>query len=321
VGHHALSFLQALRDPAGWVVHLVVGVLTHFVDGARHDVEHVLQRYLFTTIDTSVAGARAYTDNPPLRHMTLGVALAMDVLLVAVLIFGLLRGMFEHTSYRARYSLKVLLPKLLVAVALVHFSLPLTQMAIDLDNALGHVAIGLGDGMHVDGLPWSSSLSAPLIANMSASQDVFHAVFVVAMVIALVMLVLAYVVRYALLAVLIVMSPLAAVCTILPDTRSYARTWLRLFLVTVFMQAVQLVVLRVAVTFAFDNSGFGLVQTFYGIATLFLLLKVPGALNTASHLETKGKTLGHHLERAIGHAVHPAHRAASAAHGATHRSS
>jgi hypothetical protein len=47
---------------------------------------------------------------------------------------------------------------------------------------------------------------------------------------------------------------------------------------------------------------------------LVLLLKVPGALNTASHLETKTKTLGHHLERAVRHAVHPAgaaHRVAS----------
>jgi hypothetical protein len=303
---HALAFLQALRDPAGWVVHLVVGVLTHFVDGARHDVESVLQRYLFSTIDTSVPGARAFTDNPPLRHLTFGMALAMDVLLAGVLLFGALRSIFEHTSYRARYSLRVILPRVMVAVALVHFSLPLTQMAIDLDNALGQVAMGLGGEMHVDGLPWSSSLGAPLVANMSATQDIFHAVFVVALVIALVLLVLSYVVRYALLSVLVVLSPVAALCTVLPDTRNYARSWLRLFMVTVFMQAVQLVVLRVALTLAFDNAGFGLVQTFYGLATLVLLLKVPGALNTASHLETKTKTLGHHLERALKHAVHPA---------------
>jgi hypothetical protein len=303
---HALAFLQALRDPAGWVVHLVVGVLTHFVDGARHDVESVLQRYLFSTIDTSVPGARAFTDNPPLRHLTFGMALAMDVLLAGVLLFGALRSIFEHTSYRARYSLRVILPRVMVAVALVHFSLPLTQMVIDLDNALGQVAMGLGGAMHVDGLPWSSSLGAPLVANMSATQDIFHAVFVVGLVVALVLLVLSYVVRYALLSVLVVLSPVAALCTVLPDTRNYARSWLRLFMVTVFMQAVQLVVLRVALTLAFDNAGFGLVQTFYGLATLVLLLKVPGALNTASHLETRTRTLGHHLERALKHAVHPA---------------
>jgi len=312
---HALAFLQALRDPAGWVVHLVVGLLTHFIDGARHDVENALQRYLFSTVDTTVPYARDFTGNPSLRHLTFGMALAMDVLLVGVLLFGLLRGIFEHTSYRARYSLKVLLPRLMLAVALVHFTLPLTQMVIDLDNALDQVAMGLAGGMHVDGLPWSSSLSAPLVANLSVTQDIFHAVFVVGLVIALVLLVLSYVVRYALLSVLIVVAPAAALCSVLPDTRAYARSWLRLFMVTVFMQAVQLIVLSVAMTLAFDNPGFGLVQTLYGLATLVLLLKVPGALNTASHLETKTKTIGHHLERAMRHAVHTT----STAHGAGRR--
>lgn len=305
------SVLQALRDPTGWMLHLVVGLLTHFVDGARSDIEHVLDRYLFSTVDTSVAHGRAFTDNPSLRHLNLGMALAMDLVLAAVLVVGLLRGIFEHTSFRARYSLKVLLPRIMVAVVLIHFSLPLMQMGIDLDNALAGVAAGLGGSMHVDGLPWSASLSAPLVAHMSVTQDIFHAVFAVALVIALVLLVLAYVIRYAMLAVLVVIAPMAAICTALPDTRGYARTWLRLFMVTVFMQAVQLVVLRVATTFAFDSEGVGLVQTLYGLATLFIMLKVPGALNTASHMETKAKTMGHHVQRAVKHAVHPVHHAAS----------
>jgi hypothetical protein len=321
VGAHVAGFLQGLRDPAGWVLHLVVGVLTHFVDGARHDIEIVLQRYLFTTLDTSVPYTRAFTDNPPLRHMNFGMALAMDVLLAAVLVFGLLRSLFEHQSFRARYSLKVMIPRLMAAIVFVHFSLPLVQMGIDLDNALGHVALGLGDAMHVDGMPWSAALSAPVVAQMSATQDIFHAVFAVGLVVALVLLVLAYIVRYALLSVLVVVAPLAALCTVLPETRGYARTWLRLFMVTVFMQAVQLIVLRVAVTLAFDTTGAGLVQTLYGLATLVLLLKVPGALNTASHMETKAKTLAHHLERAVHHAIHPtssaSHRSSSSS--TTHR--
>jgi len=317
VHHTAASILQALRDPIGWVLHLVVGLLTHFVDGARNDIERVLDRYLFSTVDTSVVAPRAFTDNPSLRHLNLGIALAMDVLLAAVLVFGLLRSMFER-SMRARYSLKVLIPRLMVAIVLIHFSLPLAQMGIDLDNALGRVALGLGDTMQVGGLPWSASLSAPTVQQMSVTQDIFHAVFVVGLVIALVMLVLAYVVRCAMLAVLVVVAPVAALCTALPDTRSYARTWLRLFMVTVFMQAVQLIVLRVAMTVSVGGEGSGLVQTLYGLATLLLLLKVPGALNTASHLETKGKTLSHHLERAVKHAVHP--HTAAAHHVATRKS-
>jgi hypothetical protein len=166
------SVLQALRDPVGWVLHLVVGLLTHFVDGARNDIERVLDRYLFSTVDTSVHQVRAFTDNPPLRHLNFGLAVAMDLVLAAVLVFGLLRSMFEHTSYRARYSLKVLLPRLMVAIVLVHFSLPLMQMLIDLDNALSRVAANLGGSLTVGSLPWSAALSAPQVQHMSLTHPI-----------------------------------------------------------------------------------------------------------------------------------------------------
>ena len=119
--------------------------------------------------------------------------------------------------------------------------------------------------------------------------------------------IVADVVRHALLCVLIVLAPLAALCTVLPDTRGHARGWLRLFGVTVLMQPVQLIVLRVAEVAAVDEGG-GLVQSLYALATLFLMLKVPGALNVAAHLETKAETLGHRLERSIRRAtIHHGH--------------
>jgi hypothetical protein len=300
------GLLPGFLDPLSMFVHLLSGALGHFVDGARADIEGVLQRYLFRTVDTSAAEPRALTDNPGLRRLNLGLAVACDLLLTVVLVLASLRGIFERTGYRARYSLKVMLPRLLLAIVLVHFSLPLLGMALDLDNALCAVALSLGAELHVDGLPWSPVIGAPAVARLSIGQDLFHAVFAVAVVIALVILVLAYVVRHALLCVLIVVAPLAAICTVLPDTRGHARGWMRLFTVTVAMQPVQLIVLRVAEVVAVDAGG-GLVQSLYALATLFLMLKVPGALNVAAHLETKAETIGHRLERSVHHAVHHGH--------------
>jgi Conjugal transfer protein TrbL len=168
------------------------------------------------------------------------------------------------------------------------------------------VAQSLGDELRIDGLPWSPVIGPPAVSRMSLSQDLFHAVFAVAVVIALVILVLAYVVRHALLSVLIVVAPLAALCTALPDTRGYARGWMRLLSVTVLMQPVQLIILRVAEVVAVDPEG-GLVQSLYALATLFLMLKVPGALNVAAHLETKAETLGHRLQRSVVRAVRHGH--------------
>ena len=302
----AAALLSPLRDPLGGFVHLLTGALTHFVDGARADLERVLQRYLFRTIDTTAAGTRALTDNPGLRRLNLGLVVAADLLLTAVLIVACLRGIFERQGIRPRYSLKAVMPRLLLAIVLVHFSLPLLAMALDLDNALCAVAQSLGDELRVDGLPWSPVIGTPAVTRMSLGQDLFHAVFAVAVVIALIILVLAYVVRHALLCVLIVVAPLAALCTVLPDTRGHARSWMRLLSVTLLMQPVQLIILRVAQVVAVDSGG-GVVQSIYALATLFLMLKVPGALNVAAHLETKAETIGHRLERSALRAVHHGH--------------
>src|SRR2546421_2892346 len=299
------GLLQALRDPLGSFVHLLTGSLSPFVEGARAEIEVVLQRYLFSTVDYSVPGGRPVTANPSLARLNLGLALVTDALVAGVLLFACLRSMWER-SYRARYSLKLMLPKLMLAIVLAHFSLPFMQMAIDFDNAMARAILTLGDGIRVDDLPWSPALSHEAVQHMTVADDLFHAVFTVVLVVAVVILVLAYVLRYALLGVLIVVAPLAGLSTALPETRGYARTWLRLFLVTALMQPVQLIVLRVATVLAFDPSG-GLVQTLYALATLFLMLKVPGALNTASHLETKAETIAHHMEHSLRRAIHQTH--------------
>ena len=301
------ALLDTLRHPGQAFVEMLADAVAKFVDGARAEIERELDKYLFTTVDLTGGAPRAVTDNPALRGLNLRLALAGDVLVGAVVLYASLRSMWEH-SVRARYALKAVLPRLLLALVLMHTSLPFMQMAIDLDNALCHVAVEAGGSLGTASMPWAPAISPDAVKHISATQDLFHAFFSVALVVALVILVLAYILRHALLGVLIVVAPLAALCTALPDTRTYARTWLRLFLVTVFMQAVQLVVLRVAVEVAADAGG-GLAQTLEGLATLFLMLKVPGALNTASHLETKAETLAKHAEKAVRKVIVPHHTA------------
>ncbi|MFN2569922.1 MAG: conjugal transfer protein TrbL family protein, partial [Candidatus Dormibacteria bacterium] len=287
-----------------------VGLLGQFLDGARGDITRVLDRYLFSTVDPSGPGGHPLTDNPGLRRLTGGLMVAADTIMTAVVVFASMRSLFEQST-ASKYLLKATIPRVLLAVVLIHSSLMLSQLFIDLNNALSHVALSLGDTLKSDNLPWSDSLSAPAISRLRTSQDVFHSLFAVGLVVALVILVLAYVVRAALLNVLIVTAPLAGLCTVLPETRGYARMWTRLFLTTVFMQATQLIVLRVASVTALDHDG-SIVQTLYGISTLYIMLKVPGALNTASHWETKAKTMGHSLERSLRRAMnggHPIHRA------------
>src|SRR5947209_1965965 len=171
---------------------MLAEAISKFVDGARRDIEQVLAERLFSTVDASGSSPRPFTENPGLRRLNLGMALAADILVAAVLLFASVRAMWEHQSYRARYSLRVVLPRVLLAVVLMHFSLPFMQMVIDLNNALCQVALSLGDQLRVDGMPWSPAISQAAVQRMNVEQDLFHAVFAVVVVVALIILLLSY---------------------------------------------------------------------------------------------------------------------------------
>jgi hypothetical protein len=149
-------------------------------------------------------------------------------------------------------------------------------------------------------------MSPATVSNIQGSQDLFHAVFALGVVVAVVILVLSYVIRTAMLDILIVLAPLAALCSVLPDTRRYASTWLRLFMVAVFMQAVQLIILRVAMAVGF-GAGSGIAESLFALAILWIVLKVPGTLHSASHVETHARTAMRHVNRSMHRALAPAH--------------
>ena len=300
---------HAVTDPVGFLLSAAVGLIAHLVAMAGTEMSSVLDRFLFRTVDPT-APARAITANPAVATLNRSLAIAVDALVGLVILVSALRSIFER-SLHARYDLKVVLPRVLLAVVLAHGSLLFAQMAVDLNNALCGIAESLGGPLTGDNLPWAPSTAPVTLAQVVTGNDLFQALLLVGLVVAVVILVLTYVVRTALLNVLLVTAPLAALLNVLPETRGHARTWLRLFTGTLFMQAVQLIVLRVAVATEFDSTG-GLVSTIYALATLWLVLKVPGAMSTGLHLESKAHTVLHTLERSARRALLPAHAHAHA---------
>jgi hypothetical protein len=97
--------------------------------------------------------------------------------------------------------------------------------------------------------------------------------------------------------VLCASAPLAGIAWILPETRAFGRQWLRLLVVALFMQFIQLLVLRTAVALAFARSH-GVAGMLYAFAAVYLTLRVPGALNVASHFATSAAGAGRRWTRA-----------------------
>lgn len=300
------GIVQGIRDPLGTILQLLTGVLSHFIATARTDLNAELSRYLFTTVDPTASGIRQLTANPAVAHLNGGLALAADVLVGLVFLYSSLRSIFDR-SIHSRYELQMVIPRVMAALVMVHGSIYFIQMAIDLNNAIGNLTQSLGGPLTTDTLPWSASMSAASVSLIEASQDLFHALFALGVVIAVVILVVSYVIRIAMLDILIVLAPLAALCSVLPDTRRYAHTWLRLFMVAVFMQAVQLIILRVATAVGF-GAGAGIADSLFALAILWIVLKVPGTLHAATHVETHAHTAARHVQRSVHRMLVPAHR-------------
>src|SRR5438309_4429366 len=219
-------------------------------------------------------------------HLTLAIA---DVLLVLVFTWAFLRSQWER-SFRAHYTLKVTRPRAIAAIAMAHFSLLFGHMAIDLNNALVHAIWTQPFPGGSPRMSWAFALSNGF------GLPLFEIIVRLAIAVMLVIVAFTYVVRFALLVVLLAVAPLASICMILPETKRYAQSWLRLFLLTVFMQFGQVLVLRFASLFA-DQAGGRPLEALYGVAVLYLLIKVPGLMNASSHLETKAQHLAEGLAK------------------------
>lgn len=141
----------------------------------------------------------------------------------------------------SNYGLKKMLPKLIVAAVLVNSSYILCQIAVDLSNIIGgstysffkDIPITDGDGTVSGGggpRGWKDVVSAILILGLAAAALVLAASTLgVAALLAFMLVILILVARKALLILLIVISPLAFVAYLLPNTEQWFKKWWKTF--------------------------------------------------------------------------------------------
>ena len=251
-----------------------------------------------------------FTDNGVLRSLyALTSAMAMT-LLIGIFTYAFMRSMFEH-SFRARYTVKAMVPRSMLVIVLITFGLALMQQAVDLNNAAVESIWTYQSRLGGESNLWTLMLGGQ-------ADNVILAVLLFLVAVLLVILVITSVARNLLLVILVAGAPLAFTCMLLPELDSYSDSWRRLFLSTVFTQVVQVLVLRVSLMLLFEDHG--VLSAVHGLVALYLVLRVPGALHAASHAESKAmlyaKHAGKGAVKAFEHATAPEHhtRAHSVAH-------
>ncbi|WKU03442.1 hypothetical protein [Micromonospora sp. HUAS LYJ1] len=160
---------------------------------------------------------------PQVQALTGRSVFVVDTVFVLAFVAVGVLTMTSGGDERSRYTVKDLLPRLIVAIVAAHFSQLWCGMLIDLANALT-TALTTGDGDHAGAL-------RAIKTHILAGQDKIAALlFVICVAIIAVLLAgtaFSVIVRFAVVLVLTAAAPLALACHALPQTDPVARLWWR----------------------------------------------------------------------------------------------
>ncbi|GEM_PF-1869814 len=135
----------------------------------------------------------------------------------------------------SNYGIKRMLPRLVVAALLVNLSYYICQLAVDVSNIAGASIVSLFDAIPSAGAgtptgsgTWEAVVATVLAVAVGVALVVL-VVFAPSALLALGMILLILVIRKALVILLVVISPVAFVAYLLPNTEQYFKKWYKMF--------------------------------------------------------------------------------------------
>ena len=293
-----LSFLKDLYAELGRIegyLYTIVHpnlVLAKILQDSVGLLLNVWFKFILSTTDFDTGGD--FVTNLTIQRFEPKVQLVADAALILVALWASYRIMWGHGLF-TQYTARILLPRLLMGTILINFALPLFQMSLGATNAVSEAvrSFNTHDDLASFATAYASDPNAGTweiitTGGLAAGYGV---------------LAVSYLVRYAILIVLAITAPLAALLFMLPETNHYAKLWASHFTTNLFMQPAQLFVLSIG--FALERDGISPVHHLFALASLLIVLKVPGAMGgaekAAHKLEgtvvTAFKHLGHALAK------------------------
>jgi hypothetical protein len=224
---------QLLSNPAAWLTAMFNSAVLSLGQKTTGDVVGFMNWIMGNGNVVSQTPAELSYDNPAVANLWGSMRLVGNAALAVVTVWGGI-NMMVHPHIRAPYHGALeLVPRVLLGGIMVNTSLGWGRFVVELNNALCR-AIG-GAAMPAWGDMSQQPADGPVLLNL------------IAMAIYLVMGLLLMgqmLMRLALVDALLVIAPLALLCWVLPQTYSWARLWFSTFFGTVFVQSIQVLVLR-----------------------------------------------------------------------------
>ncbi len=219
-------------------------------------------------------------------------------LIVIVSWMGLSLIVGDHVG-RAQAGWRELVPRLLLGLVAAAASLWWCALVIDVADAVsGFIAAELGvtagDMLRstLETLLRAVQVGSVGMALLLALIYLVYGFFVLYLVVQMVL-------RLALIDILLALAPIALGLWILPHTAGWGRHWLRLFMTTVFQQAIQLVALALGIGFLNEYAAIGgadglqdlIWKLLMSLAFIYLATRVPSMLGNAGTFDAWLHTL------------------------------
>ncbi|TMG70822.1 MAG: hypothetical protein E6H86_00580 [Chloroflexi bacterium] len=265
-------------------------ILAKMLDDSVGLLLNVWFKFILSTTDLETGGD--FVNAAAIQRFEPKVQLVADAALVLIALWASYRIMWGHGLF-TQYTARILLPRLFMAVVLINFAMPMFQMGVGAANAMSQAVQSFST--HDD----LSTLAAGIAHN--ANEGTWEVITTGALAAGYGALAISYLVRYAVLIVLAITAPLAALLFMLPETNHLSKMWMSHFATNLFMQPAQLFVLSIG--FALEHDGVSPVHHLFALASLLVVFKVPGAMGGTEKAAHKLESIVHTSFVHIGHAL------------------
>jgi hypothetical protein len=204
--------------------------------------------------------------------LTLGIADA----LLALIAIGCGVLVMASGTFETLYTIKRLLPRLVLAAITANASLALCSTLTSLDNALVSALAG--------SQPLTSAFNSLVdsVAGASTGEVLLSSLLAIAVSIAALLLAAVMLIRDLILLVATVAAPLALICYGLPQLDQIARLWWRIYAAALFIQVIQALLFNTGVQLAEHTNWLGspisaVINDLLLVVLLYLALLLPFA--------------------------------------------
>ncbi len=270
-----LDWLPGSLNPVNWAKDIVNAVFTligeAMLEAIRGFVDWALGLGGSSLNFVTRTPAEGTYDSPTVRSLYDFSRAIVNAALAVIVMWGGFNVILKEHTRSPYHEAMELLPRVILAALAANLTIEFARMLIDINNAL---AAGVGDV----GLPGYDAATPQQEGIALIFTAITYGIVAVLLVFQMLM-------RLALLAMLIVLGPIAALLWVLPQTQQWTRWWTDMFVITVFQQAVQVMVLALGTALMVEltpgSISNALLTMLLGLAVCWLTLKVPSLLRSA----------------------------------------